>query len=237
MDRRKSLKAIALGTVSTGLLLDACKLADKKEPENKVVAKEDNSGNPTGINRMKEEAEHYKEVTSYTFFAPEEMATITVLGDIIIPKDGVSGSASDAKVPDFIEFIVKEKPEYQVPMRGGLRWLDMQCYDRYKNAFTDCTKDQQIEMVEDIAYPVVKDKSGKVLSKRTIKTGYEQGVSFFNLVRNLTATGFYTSEIGGKDVGYMGNQPNQWNGVPEDVLKQYGLAYTDKELKECISFS
>jgi Gluconate 2-dehydrogenase subunit 3 len=225
MDRRKSLKAIALGTVSTGMLLDACKLADKKEPESKVVAKEDNSGNPTGINRMKEEAEHYKEVTSFTYFTPGEMETITVLGDIIIPKDDVSGSASDAKVPDFIEFIVKEKPEYQVPMRGGLRWLDLQCYNRYQNAFTGCSKQQQIEIVDAIAYP------------KKAKPEMEQGVSFFNLMRNLTATGFYTTEMGGKDVGYMGNQPNQWNGVPADVLKQYNMAYTEKELKECISFS
>lgn len=225
MDRRKSLKAIALGTVSTGLLLDACKLADKKEPESKVVAKEDNTGNPTGINRMKEEAEHYKEVTSYTFFTPEEMAAITVLGDIIIPKDDVSGSASDAKVPDFIEFIVKDKPEYQVPVRGGLRWLDLQCYNRYQNAFTDCNRQQQIEMIDEIAYP------------KKAKPEMQQGVSFFNLMRNLTATGFYTTEMGGKDVGYIGNQPNQWNGVPADVLKQYNMAYTDKELKECISFS
>jgi gluconate 2-dehydrogenase gamma chain len=237
MDRRKSLKALALGTVSAGLLLDACKLADKKESENKVVATEDNTGNPTGINRMKEEVEHYKEVTSTTFFTPEEMATITVLGDIIIPKDDVSGSASDAKVPDFIEFIVKDKPEFQVPMRGGLRWLDLECYNRFQNAFADCSKQQQIEMVEDIAYPVIKDKNCVVISKRTIKPGYDQGVSFFSLMRNLTATGFYTTEMGGKDVGYMGNQPNQWNGVPADVLKQYNLAYTDKELKECISFS
>ncbi|KAA9038031.1 gluconate 2-dehydrogenase subunit 3 family protein [Ginsengibacter hankyongi] len=225
MDRRKSLKAIALGTVSTGMLLDACKLADKKEADNKVVAKDNNDGNPTGINRMKEEAEHYKEVTSTTFFTPEEMATITVLGDIIIPKDDVSGSASDAKVPEFIEFIVKDKPEHQVPMRGGLRWLDLQCYNRYQNSFKDCNKQQQIEMVDEIAFP------------KKAKPEMKQGVAFFNLMRNLTATGFYTSEIGGKDVGYMGNTPNQWNGVPADVLKQYNLAYTDKELKECISFS
>lgn len=225
MDRRKSLKAIALGTVSTGLLLDACKLADKKEPESKVVANDSDAGNPTGINRMKEESDHYKDVTSYTFFTPAEMASITVLGDIIIPKDDVSGSASDAKVPDFIEFIVKDKPEYQVPMRGGLRWLDLQCYDRYQNAFADCTKDQQIQIVDAIAYP------------KKAKPEMHQGVSFFNLMRNLTATGFYTSEIGVKDVGYMGNQPNQWNGVPADVLKQYNLAYTEKELKECRSFS
>lgn len=225
MDRRKSLKAIALGTVSTGMLLDACKLADKKEADNKVVAKDNNDGNPTGINRMKEEAEYYKEVTSTTFFTPEEMAAITVLGDIIIPKDDVSGSASDAKVPEFIEFIVKDMPEHQVPMRGGLRWLDMQCYNRYQNAFADCNKQQQIEMVDEIAYP------------KKAKPEMKQGVAFFNLMRNLTATGFYTSEIGGKDVGYIGNTPNQWNGVPADVLKQYNLAYTDKELKECISFS
>ena len=64
----------------------------------------------------------------------------------------------------------------------------------------------------------------------------EPGVSFFDLIRNLTATGFYTSEIGVKDIGYLGNTPNQWNGVPDDVLKQYRMAYTEKELKECVSF-
>jgi hypothetical protein len=238
MDRRKSLKTLALGTVSTGLLLDACKLADKKEPAAKTEDAAASSGNNnSGINRMQEEAAHYKEVTATTFFTPEEMATISILADIIIPEDEVSGSATDAKVPGFIEFIVKDMPEHQVPMRGGLRWLDMQCYNRYQKAFADCNKQQQIEMVEDIAYPVIKDKNGKVVSKRTIKPGYEQGVSFFSLMRNLTATGFYTSEIGGNDVAIWSTPAKQWNGVPADVLKQYNLDYTDKELKECISFS
>jgi gluconate 2-dehydrogenase gamma chain len=223
MDRRKSLKAIALGTVSTGLLLDACKLADKKA-DKKDVVKNDGKADDTGINRMKEEMAHDKEVASKTFFTPQEMATITVLGDIIIPKDDVSGSASDAKVPDFIEFIVKDMPAHQVPMRGGLRWLDMQCLKRYNNSFSDCNKQQQMEMVDAIAWP------------KKAKPEMKPGVAFFNLIRNLTATGFYTSEIGGKDVGYIGNVPNQWNGVPDDVLKQYNLAYTDKELKECVSF-
>ena len=68
------------------------------------------------------------------------------------------------------------------------------------------------------------------------KPGMKQGVAFFNMLRDLTATGFYTSEIGVKDIGYAGNQPNQWNGVPDEVLKQYDLAYTEKELKECVSF-
>jgi hypothetical protein len=173
---------------------------------------------------MKEEQAHEKEVTSYTFFTPHEMATITILADIIIPKDGVSGSASDAKVPDFIEFIVKDMPEHQTPMRGGLRWFDMQCLKRFDNSFKDLNHEQQMQMVDEIAWP------------KKAKPEMAQGVSFFNLVRNLTATGFYTSEIGGKDVGYMGNVPNQWNGVPADVLKQYNMAYTEKELKECVSF-
>ena len=79
-------------------------------------------------------------------------------------------------------------------------------------------------MVDEIAYP------------KKAKPEMAQGVSFFTLLRDLTATGFYTSEIGTKDVGYMGNVPNQWNGVPDDVLKQYNLAYSEKELKECVSF-
>jgi len=66
-------------------------------------------------------------------------------------------------------------------------------------------------MVNDIAYPAI------------AKPGMEQGVAFFNRMRDLTATGFFTSEMGIKDIGYVGNMPNVWQGVPEDVLKQYGL--------------
>ena len=225
MDRRKSIKALLVGTVSTGVLVEACNTEEKKAPEAKVEAHTDDP-NASGINRMKEEAAHEKKIRAETFFTPDEMATITILGDIIIPKDEISGSASDAKVPEFIEFIVKDMPEHQIPMRGGLRWLDIQSLKRYEKAFKDCSPKQQMEIVDDIAWP----------EKAKNKPWLTQGVSFFNLMRNLTASGFYTSEIGVKDMGFMGNVPNQWNGVPADVLKQYGLAYTEKELKECVSF-
>ncbi|HEY4107843.1 gluconate 2-dehydrogenase subunit 3 family protein [Puia sp.] len=218
MDRRKSIKALIVGTVSTGVLVEACNTEEKKAPEQTPA---DKNGPATTINRMKEEMEHEKDVLAKTFFTPDELATITILGDIIIPKDEVSGSASDAGVPAFVEYIVKEKPEHQTPMRGGLRWLDLQCLNRYGKAFKDCEHPQQMEMVDAIAFP------------KKAKPEMAQGVSFFNLMRNLTATGFYTSEMGVKDVGYIGNVPNQWNGVPEDVLKQHGLAYTEKELREC----
>jgi len=220
MDRRKSLKALALGSLSAGVLLEACKTEDKK-----IVDKTGTEGVPkVTIDRMPEETEAYNAIVSKVFFTAHEMATITILGDIIIPKDEVSGSASEAKVPEFIEFIVKDMPQHQLPMRGGLRWLDMQCLKRYDKSFTDCSEQQRIEMVDQIAYP------------EKAKPEMSAGVSFFNLMRDLVSTGFYTSEMGVKDLGYAGNKPNQWNGVPDDVLKQYNLAYTEKELKECISF-
>jgi gluconate 2-dehydrogenase gamma chain len=218
MDRRKSIKALMVGAVSTGILVEACKQEDKQAVAPKEVIAEN------AADRMPEEIAFNKKLEAEKFFNDAEMATITVLADIIIPKDAVSGSASDAKVSEFIEFIVKDQPEHQTPMRGGLRWLDLQSLKRFEKPFTGLGSAQQLEIVDDIAYP----------NKATLEN--KPGVSFFNLMRNLTMSGFYTSEIGVKDIGYIGNRPNQWNGVPDDVLKQYHLSYSEKELKECISF-
>ena len=211
MDRRKSIKAMILGTVSTAVLVEACKNSATTVAE---VNMDD---------RMQEEKDYLVKVKAEpNFFTEHEMATITILSDIIIPKDAVSGSATDAKVPEFIEFIVKDMPDHQVPMRGGLKWLDLHSYKKHAKAFTECSCKEQIGIVDEIAYP---EKAAPALA---------QGVSFFNKIRDLVTTGFYTAEIGVKDLGYMGNVPNMWAGVPDDVLKQHGLAYTEKELKECI---
>src|SRR5260221_7483594 len=170
MDRRKSIKALLVGTVSTGVLVEACNTTEEKkapESESKAKAHAADDPNASGINRMKEEAAHEKEIRSKTFFTADEMATITILGDIIIPRDELSGSASDAKVPEFIEFIVKDIPEHQLPMRGGLRWLDLQCLKKYNKSFKNCSEQQQIELVEEIAYPA------------KAKPEMKQGVAFF----------------------------------------------------------
>lgn len=218
MDRRESLKALAIGTVSTGVLLDACKTADKK-----VTTA--NAGPEFTIDRAPEEIEHYRKVMAEKYFTDHEMQTIALLCNIIIPADEKSGSATDAKVPEFIEFIVKDMPDHKTPMRGGLSWLDIQCNKQFKHSFAECTPQEQIMMVDQIAYPA------------KAKPEMKQGVAFFNMMRNLTASGFYTTEMGIKDIGYVGNVPNQWNGVPDDVLKQYSLEYSERELKECVSFS
>src|SRR5699024_5815110 len=135
---------------------------------------------------------------------------------IIIPADDVSGSATDADVPDFIEFIVKDMPYHQVPMRGGLMWIDHESNRRFGKEFKSLSHDQQIQIVDDIAYP------------DHVKPEFTQGATFFSQIRNLVATGFYTSKIGIDDLGYVGNQPNAWDGVPDDVLKEHNKSYREK---------
>ena len=157
------------------------------------------------------EAERDAKLNAEKFFTPAELRTITILSDIIIPADAKSGSASQAGVPAFIEFMVKDIPTYQTPFRGGLAWMDNQCRKRYGKPFADLPRTQQIEFVDQIAYP------GQA------KPDMTQGVAFFNLMRNFTISGFFTTKMGIEDLGYKGNVPNQWDGPPEGVLKQYGL--------------
>ena len=184
MDRRKSLKAIALGTLSTGVLLEGCGTDPKTE---KKAEAPKTAANEFTIDRAKEELERDRALLSKKFFTEHEMATITILGDIIIPKDEVSGSASDAGVPAFIDFIVQDMPQHQTPVRGGLRWLDMESFKRFEKSFADADEKQRIEIVDEIAYP------------KKAKPNMKQGVAFFSLMRNLVSTGFYTSEIGMKN--------------------------------------
>lgn len=217
MKRRDSIKALALSTFSASVLLQSCEPDTKND---QAVA----PATTTGIDRHPFEKVRDEKLQSEKFFDEHEMKTIHVLVDIIIPKDATSGSATEAGVPAFIEFIVKDIPRHQLPMRGGLKWVDVQCLKRHNKPFVDCSQQEQLALIDDIAYPE--------LAKPEMK----QGVQFFNLLRDLTATGFFTSEMGIKDLGYAGNKPNQWDGVPQEVLDQYGLRYDEKTLNECVKW-
>lgn len=205
MNRRDSLKALGLTTVSAELLLNACRSAPKK-----TEAVDARKLRDSGL-QQSEIALFDKLYAEPPYFNDHEMRTITVLSDMIIPKDEVSGSASDAEVPAFIAFIVKALPEHQLPLRGGLKWLDVRCLNSYGQAFVDCTEADKLDIVNKIAYP----------EKATPEM--RPGVAFFNLMRNLTASGFYTSKMGIEDVGFIGNQPNEGTGVPEEVLIEHGM--------------
>jgi hypothetical protein len=220
MNRRQSLKTLGLSALSVGTLLEACQPVDNKAKsgeataagaDSTVAGAEDHLAAAGVPGREAWEVERDKKLEKGKFFTEAEMATITVLVDIIIPKDDHSGSASQAGVPAYIEFTAKDQPDNQVPLRGGLRWLDVQCLDQYGQPFVHCSTAQQIALIDQIAYPEKADPA------------MQQGVAFFNRMRNLTASGFYTTEMGVNDLGYAGNHPGKWDGVPEAVLKQYGL--------------
>jgi gluconate 2-dehydrogenase gamma chain len=205
MNRRESLKnmtlsAFGLATFPTGAIAaENAEIGDKKVPI------------PNG--RLESEAVRDAKLNAEKFFTAAELATITVLSDIILPADATSASASQVGVPAFIEFMMKDQPQHQTPMRGGLMWLNNQSNKRFQKPFSACSKTQQIEIVDAIAYP------------EQVKSDMRQGAAFFTLLRNFVVTGFYTTKIGFDDLGYVGNRPNNWDGVPEDVLKQYGVSY------------
>lgn len=148
------------------------------------------------------------------FFTAHEWETVRVLVDLVIPKDERSGSATEAGVPEFMDFIVMEYPEEQLWIRGGLTWLDTECRERFAKDFVGGDADQRAAVLDDIAWPA------------KAKPGMSQGVAFFNRFRDFTASGFYSSEIGVKDLQYQGNVfVTDWNGCPPAQLKKLGVGY------------
>ena len=126
-----------------------------------------------------------------------------------------------------IEFMAKDIPSYKKPLKEGLVWIDDESKKRFNNVFVDCEISQQKEILDEIAFY---DPNKSI-------DDYPKSVQWFNLVRNLTMTGYFTSEVGIKELGYKGNSPNIWDGVPQDVLDQYGLSYDKEWIDKCIDQS
>ncbi|HET9704471.1 MAG TPA: gluconate 2-dehydrogenase subunit 3 family protein [Vicinamibacterales bacterium] len=148
------------------------------------------------------------------FFTPVEFRFVRVLADIVIPKDERSGSASDAGVPEFMDFMMIEQPARQVAMRGGLAWLDRECQIRFDKIFLDCSAAERTAVLDDIAWPA------------KAKPELAHGVAFFSSFRDLTAAGFWTTRMGIDDLQYLGNRSvARWNGCPDAALKKLGVSY------------
>lgn len=148
------------------------------------------------------------------FYTAEEFALARVLADLIIPADERSGSASDAGVPEFLDFLMTAYPDMQEPMRKGLAWMDAASLSRFQKAFVACSPEEQARLLDEIAYP-----------KRAAATA-KDGVTFFSRFRDLTASGFWSSKVGVKDLQYMGNVPQaSWAGCPPEALAKLGVSY------------
>lgn len=204
MNRRENLKLLLTG--ASGFLLTGCEFDSPQVTDSPRVSEFTTGG------RSPEEIAHDEKLQSATFFTDKEMEKLNYLVEVIIPEDEESIGALEAGVPDFIEFMMKDIPAYQTRMRGGLMWLDNYSTDRFDRNFMELDQSQRISVLDEIAYP---DKARPEVSV---------GVGFFNLLRDLTATGFYTSEAGITYLDYRGNRPNVWNGVPANVMAIYNVS-------------
>jgi gluconate 2-dehydrogenase gamma chain len=150
------------------------------------------------------------------FFTPHEWDTVRVLVDLVIPRDERSGSATDAAVPEYMDFMLIDRPDGQVPMRGGLAWLDNECYERSGKTFLTCTEAERTALLDAIAWP------------KRARPEMSQGVAFFNMFRDMTASGFWTSKLGITDLDYQGNTfVAEWKGCPPEALQKLGVYYED----------
>jgi gluconate 2-dehydrogenase gamma chain len=120
-----------------------------------------------------------------------------------------------------MDFTMNDRPNSQKWMRDGLAWIDAQSNKRSGKAFADATQSQREAILNDIAWPARANAS------------MADGVSFFNRFRDLTATGFWSSRIGVKDLKYLGNVlAPDWNGCPPAALKKLGVTYAKFDRKK-----
>jgi hypothetical protein len=148
------------------------------------------------------------------FFTAHEYATVVVLVDLIIPRDARSGSATDAGVPAFMDFMMIDQPRRQVAMRGGLALLDRLSTDRVGKSFLNASDAQRRQVLDEIAYTTNPDR------------GMRHAIAFFSSFRDLTASGFWTTKMGIADLQYQGNVfVDEWAGCPTAALDKLGVKY------------
>src|SRR5438105_14826192 len=151
------------------------------------------------------------------FFSAHEWSTVRLLVDYIIPRDERSGSATDAKVPEFLDFLMADNDASltsRTAMHGGLAWLDNECEHRFTKTFVGATDAQRRQVLDDVAWP------------KKARAEMHYGVVFFSRFRDLTASGFFSSQMGWQDVQYRGNVAlPAWNGCPPAALAKLGVSY------------
>ncbi len=212
MNRRDSIKNLTFLSIGAGLLLEGCYGISREKIKRSLTRYE--------YGRTPEEKLYDDKLFAEKFFTNQELFTLDKICNLILPPNEF-GSIRDAEVVQLIEFMAKDIPTYKEPLRNGLIWIDNESKKRFNNLFVDCEIAQQENIFDEIAYY---DPNKSI-------SDYSEPVQWFNLVRNLTMTGYFTSEVGINELGYKGNIPNIWDGVPQDVLDQYGLEY-DKDWLE-----
>ena len=149
-----------------------------------------------------------------------EMETVRALCDLIIPADDRSPAASAVGVPDYVnEYVSAPYPGQQedlILVRGGLAWLNREGQARFNGPFADLTVDQQRAICDPIRF------------EPDAPAELEVQARFFDRFRDITSTGFWTTDEGMRDLGYVGNVPlPSFDGPPPEVVEALGLTPED----------
>ncbi len=150
-------------------------------------------------------------------FTDAQRRTASALCDAIIPADSKSPAASAVGVVDFIdEWVSAPYPGHdkdRATVVEGLKWIDEESQKRFTADFADLIASQQRAICDDICFTP------------KAKPEFKKAAQFFAKFRDLTSGGFYTTPVGMKDIGYVGNVPlATFEGPPPEVLKKLGLA-------------
>lgn len=200
MKRRDSIKTLIVTSLASSLVLEGCLPKEKEIIYEKIWKYQ--------YGRTPEEKKRDLELLNKTFFTKDEMKKIKTLANLILPPSPI-GNIEKAEVVEFIEFIVKDVPSFQKKLRDGLNWIDDFSKKSFNKYFIESTEIEQKEILDSVAYP---------------KNNKSKEEEFFSTFRDLVVTGYFTSEVGLKDLGYKGNQPNVWDGVPIEILKEHGFS-------------
>lgn len=222
MDRRKSIQTIILGAGASALAFHGCKVDGEKTAEELPAVEETKY-----FGRTPAELERLEKLKAEQVFNEHEMQTIGVLSTVILPPKEPHGGPIEAEVPELVEFMAKDIPEMQNTLLGGLMWMDHKSNTEFGVEFKAATLEQQKQICDQICWHDMEVP----LDEQPLE------IQFFALMRNLTLTGYYTSKVGIADLGYKGNQPNVWDGVPQDVLDQHGVAYDPEWIAKCVDQS
>ncbi len=225
MNRRETLKSLLLGSMGASVI--ASTGCASSAVSSSRAGSIDWTALPTNYSYGRTEVEQDYDAALFaeTYLSDHELVTIAVLCDIILPSDHPNGGALDAGLPDFVEFMVKDRERYKLPVRGGIGWLDNYAIDEFGADFIHISEQQRLQICDRIAWPDVEDPQ------------LQAGIEFFSFMRDLTLTGYYTTEMGFRDLGYQGNTPNVWDGVPQHVLDKHGLSYEQEWLDKCVDQS
>lgn len=222
MDRRESIKNLLIGAAATSALFTAagCEVENGSTDQPSTAKDYPFEGTRTEAELRRDACFH----AIGTFFNEKEKKNIDLLADIILPADEHGPAASTTGVTDWIEFMALDFPDFQLPLRAGLSWMSRASLERFEqNDFAALTPEQRLIIIDEIAY--LPEDPEEILTPP---------VAFFHLLRQLVSTGYFSSKEGIKDLGYQGNYPNVWDGVPDEVLQKYGIGGEEEWLAKCI---